>query len=136
MANPIKVSKDHYYATGRRKSSTARVYMMIGSGRFVVNDRDLTDYIPQVISRMLIEAPFVTTNTSGKFDVVVNVSGGGQSGQAGAIRHGLSRALVSFNEEFRSLLKAEGMLTRDSRKVERKKYGLKKARRAKQFSKR
>jgi small subunit ribosomal protein S9 len=136
MANPIKVSKDHYYATGRRKSSTARVYMMIGSGRFVVNDRDLTDYIPQETARMLIEEPFVTTSTTGKFDVIVNVSGGGQSGQAGAIRHGLSRALVSFNEEFRSLLKAEGMLTRDSRKVERKKYGLKKARRAKQFSKR
>jgi small subunit ribosomal protein S9 len=136
MANPIKVSKDHYYATGRRKSSTARVYMMIGSGRFVVNDRDLADYIPQETARMLIEEPFVTTSTTGKFDVIVNVSGGGQSGQAGAIRHGLSRALVSFNEEFRSLLKAEGMLTRDSRKVERKKYGLKKARRAKQFSKR
>jgi len=136
MAKPIKVSKDKYYATGRRKSSTARVYMMIGSGRFIVNDRTLEDYMPQEIARMLIEEPFVVTSTSGKFDVVVNVAGGGQSGQAGAIRHGLSRALVGFNEEFRPLLKAEGMLTRDSRKVERKKYGLKKARRAKQFSKR
>jgi len=136
MAKPIKVSKDHYYATGRRKSSTARVYMMIGSGRFIVNQRELEDYMPQEIARMLIEEPFKVTNTGGKFDVIVNVSGGGQSGQAGAIRHGLSRALVTFNEEFRPLLKAEGMLTRDSRKVERKKYGLKKARRAKQFSKR
>ena len=136
MAKPLKVSKDHYYATGRRKSSTARVYMMIGSGRFIVNDRAIEDYMPQEISRMHVEEPFVVTSTTGKFDVVVNVSGGGQTGQAGAIRHGLSRALVSFNEEFRALLKAEGMLTRDSRKVERKKYGLKKARRAKQFCKR
>jgi small subunit ribosomal protein S9 len=136
MAKPLKVSKDHYYATGRRKSSTARVYMMIGSGRFIVNDRTIEDYMPQEISRMHVEEPFLVTSTTGKFDVIVNVAGGGQTGQAGAIRHGLSRALVDFNEEFRPLLKAEGMLTRDSRKVERKKYGLKKARRAKQFSKR
>ena len=136
MQKPIKVKKDHYRGTGRRKASTARVYLMIGSGRFVVNDRPLEEYIPRETLRMVILAPLEYTNTTGKFDVYVNVSGGGNSGQSGAIRHGLSRALLSFNPDFRPILKAQGLLTRDARRVERKKYGLHKARRAHQFSKR
>ena len=136
MRKPLKVSKDHYYGTGRRKSSTARVYMMVGSGRFVVNGRPLDEYIPHEIQRMVIHQPLEATSTNGKFDIYVNVSGGGITGQSGAILHGLSRALLAFNADFRPILKKSGFLTRDARKVERKKYGLHKARRAHQFSKR
>jgi small subunit ribosomal protein S9 len=136
MHKPIKVKKDHYRGTGRRKSSTARVYLMIGSGRFVVNDRPIEEYIPFETLRMMVLQPLEYTNTTGKFDVYVNVKGGGTSGQSGAIRHGLARALLQFNPDFRPILKAQGLLTRDARRVERKKYGLHKARRAHQFSKR
>ena len=136
MQKPIKVNKEHYRGTGRRKSSTARVYLMIGTGRFVVNGAPLEDYIPRRSLRTLIARPLEITNPLGKFDVYVNVSGGGNSGQSGAMIHGLSRALLGFNEEFRGILKSNGFLTRDARKVERKKFGLHKARRAHQFSKR
>lgn len=136
MNKPISVKKDHFYGTGRRKTSVARVYLMVGNGRFVVNDRPLEQYISRETLRMLIMTPLEVTSTTGKFDVYVNVSGGGMTGQSGAIRHGLSRALLQFNAEFRPILKAQGFLTRDARKVERKKYGLHKARRAHQFSKR
>ena len=125
-----------WYGTGRRKSSTARVWMRPGDGKITINKRPIDEYFGRETLKMVLRQPLELVEQLDKMDLVVNVSGGGLSGQAGAIRHGLSRALVSFNEEFRSLLKAEGMLTRDSRKVERKKYGLKKARRAKQFSKR
>lgn len=125
-----------YYGTGRRKTATARVYLRPGSGKILVNKRDIEDYFPSRTLRMIIKQPLLTTETAEKFDVFVNVAGGGISGQAGAIRHGLSRALVEFNPELRPKLKAAGFLTRDSREVERKKYGLRKARRRFQFSKR
>lgn len=125
-----------YYGTGRRKTATARVYVRPGTGKIVINKRDIEDYFPNRTLRMLIKQPLLTTETAEKFDVLVNVAGGGISGQAGAIRHGLSRALVEFNPELRSKLKAAGFLTRDAREVERKKYGLRKARRRFQFSKR
>jgi len=136
MQKPMKVSKEHYRGTGRRKSSTARVYLMIGTGRFVVNGSPLDDYIARRSLRTLISRPLEVTSTLGKFDVYVNVSGGGDSGQSGAMIHGISRALLNFNEDFRAILKSSGFLTRDARRVERKKYGLHKARRAHQFSKR
>lgn len=125
-----------YYGTGRRKTATARVYVRPGTGKIVINKRDIEDYFPNRTLRMLIKQPLLTTETAEKFDVLVNVAGGGISGQAGAIRHGLSRALVEFNPELRPKLKAAGFLTRDAREVERKKYGLRKARRRFQFSKR
>ncbi|MGQ9496649.1 MAG: 30S ribosomal protein S9 [Thermoanaerobaculaceae bacterium] len=125
-----------YYGTGRRKTATARVYLRPGTGKIVVNKRDIEDYFPSRTLRMIIKQPLLTTETAEKFDVLVNVAGGGISGQAGAIRHGLSRALVEFNPELRPKLKAAGFLTRDAREVERKKYGLRKARRRFQFSKR
>ncbi len=136
MHKPIKVNKENYRGTGRRKSATARVYLMVGTGRFVVNDRALEEFIPRETLRMVVHQPLEVTNTTGKFDVYVNVKGGGISGQSGAIRHGLSRALLEFNPDFRPILKSHGFLTRDARRVERKKYGLHKARRAHQFSKR
>jgi len=125
-----------YRGTGRRKSSTARVIITPGSGRVTVNGRDVEHYFPVEIIRQQALAPLTETQLSGRIDVRVNVSGGGVSGQAGAIRHGLARALVEYDAGLRPTLKAAGMLTRDARRVERKKYGLKKARRAPQFSKR
>lgn len=125
-----------YYGTGRRKTATARVYVRPGTGKIVINKRDIEDYFPNRTLRMLIKQPLLATETAEKFDVLVNVAGGGISGQAGAIRHGLSRALVEYNPELRPKLKAAGFLTRDAREVERKKYGLRKARRRFQFSKR
>ncbi len=125
-----------YRGTGRRKRSTARVIITSGSGRILVNGRDVENYFPVEIIRQQALSPLAETQLSGRVDVRVNVSGGGVSGQAGAIRHGIARALVEYDAGLRPTLKSAGMLTRDARKVERKKYGLKKARRAPQFSKR
>ena len=125
-----------YYGTGRRKSSVARVRLVPGSGKIVINKREFVDYIPSAAVRLDVLQPLNLTNTAARYDVLVNVVGGGIVGQAGAIRHGISRALLEVNPEFRAVLKKAGMLTRDPRAKERKKYGLKGARRAPQFSKR
>jgi small subunit ribosomal protein S9 len=125
-----------FYATGRRKTSVARVYLKEGRGDVVVNDRALKDYFGRETSRMIVLQPFEVTNTSGQFDAKVNVCGGGISGQAGAIRHGITRALMSVDPGLRSALKKAGYVTRDPRAVERKKYGRHKARKRPQYSKR
>jgi small subunit ribosomal protein S9 len=125
-----------YYGTGKRKSSTARVYLIPGTGQFLVNSRGVDDYFPTESQRTLIRQPLTLTDNVGRFDVRVNVQGGGQSGQAGAIRLGIARALLEFNSELRPRLKQAGLLTRDSRIKERKKYGQKGARKRFQFSKR
>ena len=125
-----------YYGTGRRKSSTARVFLRPGKGKFVVNDRDFEGYFKNETLRMVIKQPFLLTETSDKFDVLVNVDGGGTSGQAGAVKLGISRALLEYNIELRKKLKKSGFLTRDPRIKERKKYGQKGARKRFQFSKR
>jgi len=125
-----------YYGTGRRKSAVARVRLVPGTGKIVINKRNFVDYIPSPATRLDVLQPLNLTNTATSYDVIVSVSGGGKSGQAGAIRHGISRALLQVNPDFRKLLKKAGMLTRDPRVKERKKYGLKKARRAPQYSKR
>ena len=127
---------ERYYGTGRRKSSVARVYLIPGSGKITINKRDIDEYLGLETLKVVVRQPLVLTGTDGKYDVLVNVKGGGYTGQAGAIRHGISRALLEVDEEFRPQLKAAGFLTRDPRMKERKKYGLKKARRAPQFSKR
>ena len=126
----------YFYGTGRRKSSVARVRLYPGSGNITINDRTIDDYFGLDTLKLLVRQPLVLTETTAKFDIVCNVDGGGVSGQAGAIRHGISRALLKFDENLRLTLKKAGFLTRDPRMVERKKYGLKKARRAPQFSKR
>ena len=125
-----------YYGTGRRKSSVARVRLVPGTGKITINKRDIDDYFGLETLKVVVRQPLNATKTLGKFDVLVNVSGVGFTGQAGAIRHGIARALLEVDEEFRPILKAEGYLTRDPRMKERKKYGLKAARRAPQFSKR
>ena len=125
-----------YYGTGRRKTAVARVYLRPGTGVIKVNKRDFETYFPNRVLKMVIRQPLAITETADKFDIVVNVAGGGMTGQAGAIRHGLSRALLEFNPELRPKLKSAGFLTRDAREVERKKYGQPKARRRFQFSKR
>jgi len=125
-----------YYGTGRRKESVARVRLVPGEGRIVINKRDVDDYFGIKTLKLIIQQPLVITDTLGKYDVLVNASGGGFSGQAGAIRHGIARALLKVDPEFRPVLKKAGFLTRDPRMKERKKYGLKAARRAPQFSKR
>ena len=125
-----------YYGTGRRKSSVARVYLVPGNGKITINKRDMDDYFGLETLKLIIRQPLELTGTLGKFDVRVNVFGGGFTGQAGAIRHGVSRALLEADGDFRPSLKAAGFLTRDPRMKERKKYGLKGARRAPQFSKR
>ena len=124
------------YGTGRRKSSVARVRIVPGTGKITINDRDIDDFFGLETLKVVVRQPLVATDTLGKFDVIAKVSGGGFTGQAGAIRHGLSRALLTVDEEYRPALKAAGFLTRDPRMKERKKYGLKAARRAPQFSKR
>ncbi len=129
-------TKPYFYGTGRRKSSVARVRLYPGSGKITINNRDVDDYFGLETLNLIMNQPFEVTDTKGKFDVVVNVRGGGVSGQAGAIRHGISRALLNVDETYRPLLKKAGFLTRDPRMKERKKYGLKAARRASQFSKR
>jgi small subunit ribosomal protein S9 len=125
-----------YQGTGKRKTSVARVYLRPGKGGIQVNKREFENYFPNPVHRMLIQSPLVLTNTMDKFDIYVNVQGGGVSGQAGAVRHGISRALLEYNQELRGKLKGMGMLTRDAREVERKKYGHPKARKRFQFSKR
>jgi len=125
-----------YYGTGRRKHSVARVRLVPGDGRIVINNRSIDDYFGLETLKLIVKQPLVLTDTDGKYDVIVLAHGGGISGQAGAIRHGISRALLHVDPEFRSLLKRAGLLTRDPRMKERKKYGLKAARRAPQFSKR
>ena len=129
-------AKPYFYGTGRRKSSVARVRLYPGSGKITINNRDVDDYFGLETLKLIINQPFGVTNTAGKYDIVANVNGGGISGQAGAIRHGISRALCKANPELRETLKKNGFLTRDPRMKERKKYGLKAARRAPQFSKR
>ena len=125
-----------YLGTGRRKSSVARVYLRSGKGTITINGRAFEDYIPSAAVRLDVLQPLELTETTDKFDILVNVQGGGTTGQAGAIRHGLTRALMEVNPEYRAVLKPAGLVTRDPRAKERKKYGLKKARRAPQFSKR
>ena len=125
-----------YYGTGRRKKSVARVRLVPGSGVVTINKRDIDDYFGLETLKVVVKQPLELTKTADKFDVLVNVQGGGFTGQAGAIRHGIARALLEVDEEYRAVLKAEGFLTRDPRMKERKKYGLKAARRAPQFSKR
>ena len=125
-----------YYATGRRKNSIARVWMMPGSGKVTINDKTMDQYFGRDVLKMIIRQPFEITGTVDKFDVLVNVLGGGNSGQAGAIRHGISKALLEADAESRIKLRKEGLLTRDPRAVERKKYGQKGARARFQFSKR
>jgi small subunit ribosomal protein S9 len=124
------------YATGKRKNAVARVWIKPGAGKIVINTRSVEVYFARPVLRMMIQQPFVAVNRSGQYDVSCTVSGGGLSGQAGALRHGISRALVNFEPELRGALKKGGFMTRDSRVVERKKYGRKKARRSFQFSKR
>ncbi|MBR2761315.1 MAG: 30S ribosomal protein S9 [Solobacterium sp.] len=125
-----------YIGTGRRKQSIARVFMTPGTGTITVNGKSLEEYLPQATLRMIVNSPLVTTETQGQFDIKINVLGGGYAGQAGAMRHGIARALLEASEDYRPVLKAAGFLTRDARAKERKKYGLKGARRAPQYSKR
>lgn len=135
-AEPKRDALGRSYATGRRKDAVARVWVKAGSGKFTVNGRDITNYLPRPVLRMMVNQPFSVVNAVGQFDIMCTVNGGGLSGQAGAIRHGLSRALSLFDPALRPALKAAGFLTRDPRVVERKKYGKPKARRSFQFSKR
>lgn len=130
------MAEQSYYGTGRRKTSTARVYMRAGKGDVTVNDRPLDEYFGRQTARMIVRQPLETVDVMNRFDFNITVSGGGNSGQAGAIRHGIARALLSYDEEMRSVLRKAGFLTRDARQVERKKVGLRKARRATQYSKR
>jgi len=130
------MSKVQYYGTGRRKKSIARVRLVPGDGKVLINDRNINEYFGLETLKVIVKQPLVLTDTVEKFDVLCKVSGGGFTGQAGAIRHGISRALLEADEAFRPTLKKAGFLTRDPRMKERKKYGLKKARRAPQFSKR
>lgn len=125
-----------YYGTGRRKTSTARVYLRPGTGEIVVNRRPFDNYFPNEALRMIIRQPLSLTDTAGKFDILINVDGGGPAGQAGAVRHGITRALMEFNADLRPSLKKAGLVTRDPRQKERKKYGQKGARKRFQFSKR
>ncbi len=130
------MSSVKYYGTGRRKKSIARVYLVPGTGNITINKRDIDNYLGLETLKVIVRQPLVATNTIDKFDVIVNVHGGGFTGQAGAIRHGIARALLKADNDYRPVLKKAGYLTRDPRMKERKKYGLKAARRAPQFSKR
>ncbi|MCM5572431.1 30S ribosomal protein S9 [Burkholderiaceae bacterium FT117] len=127
---------DYYYGTGRRKTSVARVFIKKGSGKFVVNGKPLDEYFARETGRMVVRQPLELTANLEAFDIKVNVHGGGESGQAGAVRHGVTRALIDYDETLKPALSAAGLVTRDAREVERKKVGLHKARRRKQFSKR
>ena len=130
------MSVSYNYGTGRRKSAVARVFMKAGKGDIVVNDKPVDVFFSRETGRMVVRQPLTLTETLGKFDIMVNVSGGGESGQAGAVRHGITRALIDYDPTFKTVLKQAGLVTRDAREVERKKVGLRKARRRKQFSKR
>ena len=133
---PMYDKKPYFYGTGRRKKSVARVRLYAGDGKITINNRDIDDYFGLETLKLIVRQPLELTETTGKFDIVCTVAGGGVSGQAGAIRHGISRALLQTGDEIRPILKKAGFLTRDPRMKERKKYGLKAARRAPQFSKR
>jgi small subunit ribosomal protein S9 len=124
------------YGTGRRKTAVARVFLKPGKGSIIVNDKPVDEFFSRETGRMVVRQPLVLTNTLDAFDIMVNVHGGGESGQAGAVRHGISRALVDYDEALKPVLRKAGLMTRDAREVERKKVGLRKARRRKQFSKR
>ena len=130
------MANSKFYGTGRRKKSIARVYLTTGTGKITINKRDIDEYFGLETLTVVVRQPFAATETEGKFDVIVTVRGGGFTGQAGAIRHGISRALLQADQDYRPALKKAGFLTRDPRMKERKKYGLKAARRAPQFSKR
>jgi small subunit ribosomal protein S9 len=130
------MAQQQYYGTGRRKKSTARVFLRPGEGNIRVNGKDLADYLPRETAQMIVRQPLENVDLGERFDIHVNVDGGGPSGQAGAIRHGIARALVQYDPGLRPSLKRAGLLTRDARQVERKKIGLRKARRRPQFSKR
>ncbi|HZW86460.1 MAG TPA: 30S ribosomal protein S9 [Gallionella sp.] len=130
------MSVTYNYGTGRRKSAVARVFMKAGKGSIVVNDKPVDEFFSRETGRMIVRQPLTLTDSLAKFDIMVNVSGGGESGQAGAVRHGITRALINYDASFKSVLKQAGLVTRDAREVERKKVGLRKARRRKQFSKR
>ena len=136
MAVSYASAKPYFYGTGRRKSSVARVRIVPGTGAITINKRSIDEYFGLETLKLIVNQPFAVTGTEGKFDIICTVKGGGISGQAGSIRHGLSRALLQVDETYRPLLKRAGLLTRDPRMKERKKYGLKAARRAPQFSKR
>lgn len=126
----------YYYGTGRRKSAVARVFIKPGSGRITINGKPLDQYFTRETGRMMVRQPLVLTNHANSFDIMVNVHGGGESGQAGAVRHGITRALIDYDQSLKPVLRKAGLVTRDAREVERKKVGLHKARRRKQFSKR
>ena len=130
------MSVNYNYGTGRRKSAVARVFIKPGNGDIVVNDKPLDVFFSRETGRMVVRQPLELTETLGKFDIMVNVAGGGESGQAGAVRHGITRALIDFDASLKPTLSKAGLVTRDAREVERKKVGLRKARRRKQFSKR
>jgi len=130
------MSTAQYYGTGRRKTSTARVFLRSGTGNIQINGRTIDEYFGREVARMIVRQPLELTQLNGSFDAYVTVSGGGSFGQAGAIRHGLTRALMDYDESLRGALRAEGFVTRDAREVERKKVGLRKARRRPKFSKR
>ena len=130
------MSEEHYYATGKRKTAVARVWLMPGDGNITINKRHIDDYLKRETAKMIIRQPLELTETLGEYDIYVNVRGGGMSGQAGAIKHGISKALLEVNSDFRPLLKKAGFLTRDSRVKERKKYGQPGARKRFQYSKR
>ena len=130
------MAENQYYSTGRRKSSTARVFMKSGSGNITINRRSLDDYFGRQTARMIVRQPLEVVDMMENFDINISVSGGGNSGQAGAIRHGITRALIKYDDTFRSSLRRAGLVTRDAREVERKKIGLHKARKRPQFSKR
>ncbi len=127
---------NYYYGTGRRKSSVARVFLKSGKGAIIVNGKPIDEYFARETGRMVARQPLEVTSNQGSFDIMVNVSGGGESGQAGAVRHGIARALVDYDAALKGALSQAGLITRDAREVERKKVGLRKARRRKQFSKR
>ena len=127
---------NYNYGTGRRKSSVARVFIKRGTGKIVINGRELNDFFKRETGRMIVMQPLQLTENTETFDIMVNIVGGGESGQAGAVRHGITRALIDYDANLKSVLSNAGLVTRDAREVERKKVGLKKARRAKQFSKR
>ena len=133
---PKKKTNVTYIGTGRRKSSVARVFMTPGTGKIMIGEKTLEEYLPEEILRMVVKSPLVETGTEGQYDILINVFGGGLTGQAGAMRHGIARALLEVGEDFRPILKKAGFLTRDPRAKERKKYGLRGARRRPQYSKR
>lgn len=130
------MSTNYYYGTGRRKTAVARVFMKNGSGKIVVNDKPVDEFFSRETGRMIVRQPLELTQHLGTFDIMVNVTGGGESGQAGAVRHGITRALIEYDAALKPILSQAGFVTRDAREVERKKVGLHKARRRKQFSKR